>query len=63
MHLSCCKDKDCMLGRLFESLEEGIVATLCKHVNFVNDVHLVFADCRRKSNLVCQFSDLVNTVV
>ena len=63
MDLCCCKDKDCMGRRLFQRLQKCVVSALCQHVNFVDDVHLVLADGGRESNLVREFTDLLNAVV
>ena len=49
--------------RLFQSLQEGVESGRRKHVDLVDDIHLVLSDLRRDPHLVDETADVIHRVV
>ena len=63
MNLRRRKNENGVRRRLFQSFQKRVERRLGKHMNFVYDIHLIFAHRWRKADFVGEFSDLIDRVV
>ena len=63
MLLGCCQDKYSVLGRLLQSLEEGVESLLREHMNLIDDKQRVFANLRHNAHLLDKRTNIVHRVV
>ena len=57
------KNKFSIRRRFFQSLKECIESCLRKHMNLIYDIHLVFTNLRRNSNLINEVTNIINRIV
>ncbi len=57
------KDKDHIFRRFFQSFQQGVESVFGEHVNFIDDVYLVFRTAGGIQKLLLQLPDIVHTGV
>ena len=63
MEFRCRQDKDHILSRFFQSLQEGIEGSHGQHVNLVNDIDLILGQAGCIGGLVSDVTDFINPVI
>ena len=63
MLLCCGKDKDDIGGRFLQGLEEGVEGSTGKHVDLVDDEHLVTPRLRRNEHLLAELTDVLHGII
>ena len=63
MEFCCRQDKDHILRRFFQSLQEGIEGSHGQHVDLVNDIDLELSQAGRIGGLVSDVTDFINPVI
>ena len=63
LHLGGGKDKDYVLGRLFQSLQQGVEGRRREHVHLVDDVNLIGAFGRGIAHDLAQLADVIDAIV
>ena len=63
MHFGCAKYKHRMFGRFFQRLQQCVECADAKHVDFVDDVHLILAVDGRILHLFADVACVVHAIV
>ena len=63
MEFRCRQDKDHILSRFFQSLQEGIEGSHGQHMNLVNDIDLILGQAGCIGGLVSDVTDFINPVI
>ena len=63
MLLGCRQDKDRVMGRLLQRLQESVESGRTQHMDLINDKDLILSDWGRDTHLLDQRADVVDRIV